>query len=370
MVALVRDDPDLPPAARTAMTGAENAGRAASYERARGMGIDVRARWMATLDRRTRRSHRALDGEVIGDDGKFSNGCRYPGDPRGRGSEVWNCRCTTVASMPGTDALKDRNAKKLETSYEDWKAGRDPKSSGRSLKEFMETPAVGKAAERAGVSTGQLRDRIVARLKAEGRTGRDFPSMTRAEQQTVLARAVGSGTHAAGSGARARWASQYANETMTIVPMFGETVTLEGDPLGVPVPDDVFPLLNGASVSHTHTTPIAGTFGADDISLTVDGKVKSHEVHATLTCVTYRLDRLPVCTDEMAEAFERDFIAYDSSTFDDLEYSFWKEHYEKAGIPMDEYDIIEVDKLLKPKLHEWLSEHAGEYGFRYTSREG
>ncbi len=176
--------------ARAAMTGAENAGRAASYERARVMGIDVRARWMATLDRRTRRSHRALDGEVVGDDGRSGNGCRYPGDPRGRGSEVWNCRCTTVASMPGTDAPKDRNTKKLETSYEDWKAGRDPKSSGRTLEEFMETSAVGKAAERAGVSTGQLRDRIVARLKAEGRTGRDFPSMTRAEQQQALREAV------------------------------------------------------------------------------------------------------------------------------------------------------------------------------------
>lgn len=54
----------------------------------------------------------------------------------------------------------------------------------------METSAVGKAAERAGVGTGQLRDRIVARLKAEGRTGRDFPSMARAEQQAVLREAV------------------------------------------------------------------------------------------------------------------------------------------------------------------------------------
>ncbi len=136
-----------------------------------------------------RRSRRALDGEVVGDDGKFSNGRRYPGDPRGRGSEVWNCRCTTVASMPGTDALKGRNAKGLETSYEDWKAGRDPKSSGRTLKEFMATPAAERAARRAGVGTGQLRDRIVARLKAEGREGRDFALMTRAKQQ-ALRRAV------------------------------------------------------------------------------------------------------------------------------------------------------------------------------------
>ena len=58
----------------------------------------------------------------------------------------------------------------------------------------------------------------------------------------------------------------------------------------------------------------------------------------------------------------------DSLTFDDLEYAFWKEHYEQAGVPMDDYDIIEIDKLLKPKLDEWLSRHAGSYGFKYSSK--
>ena len=310
---------------------------------------------------------------LVGDDGRFSNSMRYPGDPAGPASEVWNCRCTLVASMPGADAFEDRNTSKLDTSYEDWKAGRDPKKakpSGRSLKEFMDTPAAERAAKKAGVSKAQLRKRIVAKLGADGKTGRDFPSMTRAEQQEALSRAVGSGVHVAGSGARTAWLSQFPNETMEIRTTGGKVIRLSGDTGSVEVPEDVLPLLSGASVSHTHTTSVAGTFGVDDIELTVDGHVAHHEVYATETDMAYVLDRLASCSDEAADRFRQDFAAYDSETFEDLRYEYWKEHYEAVGIPMDERDDIEVDKLLKPKLHQWLSDNAATYGFRYSSRKG
>lgn len=162
------------------------------------MGIDVRARWMATLDSRTRDSHRKLDGEVAGDDGKFSNGLRYPGDPTGLASEVWNCRCTLVASIPGHDVFEGRDTHGLETSYEDWKAGRDPKKpkpSGRTLKEFMDTPAVGKAAGRPGMSKTRVRKAITDELKRRGKTSRDFTSKSRAEQQAVLSGVMESEQH-------------------------------------------------------------------------------------------------------------------------------------------------------------------------------
>lgn len=77
--------------ARTAVTGAQNAGRLDSFYAAEKMGIKCRKQWIATLDGRTRHSHAMLDGEIVDNDKKFSNGCRYPGDPQGRPEEIYNC---------------------------------------------------------------------------------------------------------------------------------------------------------------------------------------------------------------------------------------------------------------------------------------
>jgi SPP1 gp7 family putative phage head morphogenesis protein len=91
--------------ARTAMTGAQNAGRQQAYDRAKAMGIKVKKEWVATLDGRTRHSHGMADGQQVEIDGKFKVGAselRYPGDPQGAAEEVYNCRCTMVTVEPPT----------------------------------------------------------------------------------------------------------------------------------------------------------------------------------------------------------------------------------------------------------------------------
>lgn len=111
--------------ARTAMTGAQNAGRIDSYKRAEAMGIKMKQAWMATLDSRTRDTHAVLDGEQVDPGKKFSNGCRFPGDPNGRPEEIYNCRCRVVAVVEGSDPFAqdlEGRANKLEgISYEEWK---------------------------------------------------------------------------------------------------------------------------------------------------------------------------------------------------------------------------------------------------------
>ena len=89
--------------ARTAVTGAQNAGRMDSYVAAEKIGIKVRKEWLATIDGRTRHSHAMLDGKVVDKDKKFGNGCMFPGDPNGPPWEVYNCRCTLIAAVEGVD---------------------------------------------------------------------------------------------------------------------------------------------------------------------------------------------------------------------------------------------------------------------------
>lgn len=87
--------------ARTAYTSAQNGGRQESYNKAVELGIEIQKEWMATLDDRTRDSHQSLDGERVDYNQLFSNKCEYPGDPKGKPAEVYNCRCTMRAILPG-----------------------------------------------------------------------------------------------------------------------------------------------------------------------------------------------------------------------------------------------------------------------------
>lgn len=92
--------------ARTATTGAENAGRFDSYKRAQAMGIVIKKQWLATPDGRTRDSHVELDLEVVELGENFSNGCEYPGDPGGDPAEVYNCFIPSTSVAIDSDIVR------------------------------------------------------------------------------------------------------------------------------------------------------------------------------------------------------------------------------------------------------------------------
>lgn len=108
--------------ARTATTGAENAGRMQSYEDAEELGIQMQKQWISTLDDRTRETHVLLDQEIVDTDEAFSNKLMYPGDPDGAPEEVYNCRCTMIGVLKNHHYKMDNRANKLgDMTYEEWK---------------------------------------------------------------------------------------------------------------------------------------------------------------------------------------------------------------------------------------------------------
>ncbi len=125
--------------ARTAVTGAQNAGRMDSYAAAEKMGIKLKKEWLATLDVRTRHSHAMLDGEQVAQDKKFSNGCRFPGDPQGPPWEIYNCRCTLIAAVDGADTSdglrRTRDGLISDMTYAQWEASKQG-YSGKQLSPY------------------------------------------------------------------------------------------------------------------------------------------------------------------------------------------------------------------------------------------
>ena len=114
--------------ARTAFTGAQNAGRIEGLHQAQDLGIRVKKKWMATLDDRTRDSHRDLDGQVKEVDEPFISSIgtiRYPGDPEGQPGDVYNCRCTLIDVYPEYPSSIDRidnitGENVGDMTYEEW----------------------------------------------------------------------------------------------------------------------------------------------------------------------------------------------------------------------------------------------------------
>jgi len=76
--------------ARTETHGAFQKGNFEGYKQS-GLPIKI---WVTVGDSNVRDSHAIADGEEVGINDYFSNGLKFPGDPRGSAEEVINCRCS------------------------------------------------------------------------------------------------------------------------------------------------------------------------------------------------------------------------------------------------------------------------------------
>lgn len=90
-------------AVRTGVTCAENEARIDAMYEAENLGIPYDKIWFATMDDRTRVSHRVINGERVPCNEYFSNGLFEPADPSGEPEEVYNCRCTLLWAPAGIE---------------------------------------------------------------------------------------------------------------------------------------------------------------------------------------------------------------------------------------------------------------------------
>lgn len=137
--------------ARTAYTSAENGGRYHSYQRLKSAGVDLTVEWSATLDDRTRHSHRIMDGQRRDVDEPFEFFDETAGlvkilfpaqtkDTRWKipPSMIWNCRCSLLCWVKGfednreikADAFPDENYQ----SYTEWKYAKQKEEEERKAK--------------------------------------------------------------------------------------------------------------------------------------------------------------------------------------------------------------------------------------------
>ena len=121
--------------ARTAYTYAENLGRDEAYHKLKDKGIPVRKMWNAVLDKRTRETHRLLNGTYANSNDMFGEGIldvllKCPADPNGEPQEIYNCRCREsivfeqgLVDHSNDDDLYEQFMKKTDAkSYEALKA--------------------------------------------------------------------------------------------------------------------------------------------------------------------------------------------------------------------------------------------------------
>lgn len=191
--------------ARTAMTSAQNAGRMEMLHRAKGMGIQCKKVWLATLDSRTRDAHGKMDGQKVDVDDDFQSDfgpIKFPGDLSSKGSvpaNIYNCRCTLIYDYDGfpndptadqriaydeyyteetdekgkTHKVFHRESKLItDMSYDEWKTAK----AGSKLNDLNAAKYQLAEAQKAVIKAGVKEDKIYEGLWKDPVTLKDYPA--------------------------------------------------------------------------------------------------------------------------------------------------------------------------------------------------
>lgn len=244
---------------------------------AKSKGADVVKQWDATLDGKTRPSHKKVDGEIREVDEKFSNGLDFPGDPSGKAGEVVNCRCVSLTRARWAldeDELKTLKARAAYFELDKTKTFEDFK------KRYMQIKPKGLSAKISGDGIPEHEEPLLVKSIDYGNKKAVMEEITKFEKAMVNSKI----------------------ETACVITKEGQVYYCSG------VKDRVFPdfdlkdEIRGATISHNH--PIdetVFTFSHDDLDLFMD----------------YDLDVLRGCDERFTYEFNRN--AEDIDVIDDMD---------------------------------------------------
>ncbi|MFC6464963.1 phage minor head protein [Marinilactibacillus sp. GCM10026970] len=113
--------------ARTEGGRVQSTAKQRSYTEVKEKGVNLKKKWLSTIDNKTRDTHQTLDGQVVEVDEEFesSSGAKAEG-PRlfGVASEDIHCRCTTIAEVEGISPELRLDNESGETfdykNYDEW----------------------------------------------------------------------------------------------------------------------------------------------------------------------------------------------------------------------------------------------------------
>lgn len=130
--------------ARTEGGRVQSTAKQRAYQEAKDKGIDIKKRWLSTLDKKTRHSHQELDGQTVEVEEEFTapSGAKAMG-PRmfGKPQEDINCRCTTITVVNGIapDLRRDSETKEIikYNNYNEWAEAKGYKEPANKFKDVI-----------------------------------------------------------------------------------------------------------------------------------------------------------------------------------------------------------------------------------------
>ena len=172
--------------ARTAYTGAQNAGREMAIRRVKAKGIRVHKQWSAMMNAATRDAHAELNGKHVDPDEPFKSmlgDIMRPGDPKAKPANVYNCHCCLkkyFLDYPDSSGVRGGNGEDTDENreaYERWKALK--KAAGKATTQDIRKQLKKRAEEKKKAQTPAKADPLAGATWANGpRAGQKYGEET------------------------------------------------------------------------------------------------------------------------------------------------------------------------------------------------